>query len=413
VNRLKPSHLSGALVAAGLLTAAVAASASDALDPALERLVVDQRCHGTNVGNGDYGDYMSAVGGRGPNALGRFNDDPATLDELEQVTGRRGCTADNAAFMRLVNQWGFALAPTAMHTAHTLGYGGFHFSIEALYTKIEPSAYYWKMGSRGERDPSSNTAAPFNNDVPGMVQQYSARVRKGLGFGLEVAGQVGFVPNSSMYTGGADVRLALLEGFRTGVLGILPDLSVGAGVRSMTGASALQLTTAGLDVQISKPLPLANQSVLTPRIGYQYVWIYGNSRVVDTTPATDALGYCGFTGSNTPANRDPAKPVSDGQPVCAGGQPTDANNNVVFSDVRLQRHRMIFGVDYRYEFMQFGFQFITDIVDPAAAQSGNDTTLVYERTANNRLVERRLTDRQILRGIPRQFSLVFQIGAQF
>jgi hypothetical protein len=312
-----------------------------------------------------------------------------------------------------VNQWGFALAPTAMHTARTVGFGGFHFSLEAAYSKIDSSADYWKLGSRGDRDPASNRGAPFNNDVPGLIQQYSARVRKGLGFGFEIAGQVGFVPNSSMFIGGADVRFALLEGFRTGALGILPDLAVGGGVRTTTGTPALQLTTVGLDVQLSKPLPLADQSVLSPRIGYQYVWIYGNSGVTDTTPATDALGYCGFNGTNVPGNPDPRKSSADGQPVCAGGQPTDFNNNVVFSDVRLQRHRMIFGADYRYEFVSFGVQFITDIVDPSAAQSGSDTTVVYVRDASNRVVERRMTEKEILEGIPRQWSLVFQAGAQF
>jgi hypothetical protein len=414
VNRLKPSHVSGAFVAAGLLTAAVTASASDALNPALERLVVDQRCHATNVGSGGYGDYVSGVGSGQPNALGRFNDDPATLGALEQVTGRRACTPDNAAFMRLVNQWGFALAPTAMHTARTLGFGGFQFSLEAVYTKIDASADYWKLGSQGDRDPNSNRGAPYNNDVPGLIQQYSARVRKGFGFGLELAGQFGFVPNTSMLTGGADVRFALLEGFRTGALGIFPDVAVGAGVRTTTGTPALQLTTVGLDVQLSKPLVLADQSALSPRIGYQYLWIYGNSGVTDTTPATDALGYCGYSGTNVPGNPDPRKSSLDGQPVCAGGQPTDFNNNVVFSDVRLQRHRMIFGADYRYEFLSFGVQFITDIVDPSAAQSGDDTTtVVYVRDSNNRVVERRMTDKEILEGSPRQWSLVFQAGAQF
>lgn len=413
MKRLKPSHLSGALVAAGLLTAAVTASAGDALDPALSRLVVDQRCHATNVGDGSYGDYVSGVGSGDPNALGRFNDDPATLDSLEAATGRRGCTPDHVAFTRLMSQWGFALAPTAMHTARTVGFGGFHFSMEASYTKIDSSADYWKLGSRGDRDPTSNQGAAFNSNVPGIVQQYSARIRKGFGFGLEVAGQVGFVPNTSMLTGGADVRFALLEGFRTGALGIFPDVSVGGGVRTMTGTPEFQLTTVGLDVQLSKPLPIADQSVLSPRIGYQYLWIFGNSGVIDTTPATDALGYCGYTGTNAPGNTDPRKSGADGQPVCAGGTPSDFNNNTVFSDVRLQRHRMIFGADYRYEFVSFGVQFITDIVDPADAQSGDDRTLVYVRDSNNRVVERRLTDKEMLEGTPRQWSLVFQLGAQF
>jgi hypothetical protein len=405
--------MSGVVVAAGLFMAAATASASDALNPALSRLVIDQTCHATNVGSGSYAGYVNGVGSGQPNALGRFNDDPATLDALEASTGRRACSPDHAAFMRLVNQWGFALAPSAMHTARTVGFGGFHFSLEAIYTKIDDTADYWKLGTRGDRDPQSDRGAPYNANVPGIIQQYSARVRKAFGFGLEVSGQVGFVPASSILTGGADVRFALLEGFRTGFLGIFPDVSVGAGVRTITGTPEFQLTTVGADVQLSKPLPLSDQSVLSPWVGYQYLWIFGNSGVVDTTPATDALGYCQYAGSNVPGSTDPRKTVADGQPVCAGGQPSDFNNNVVFSDVRLQRHRMMFGLDYRYEIVSVGAQFITDVLPPADSQTGSDTTEVYVRDANNRVTKQRLTDKQILEGTPRQWSLVFQVGAQF
>jgi hypothetical protein len=408
-----PKRLLGAATFAGLLTAAATASADGGLDPALGRLVVDQRCHATNVGDGSYGDYVKGVDSGQANALGRFNDSTAVLDALEASTGRRACTGDQVAFKRLMSQWGFALAPTAMHTARTVGFGGFKFSLEAVYSKIDSGADYWKFGSQGDRDPTSNRASPYNSSVPGIIQQYSARVQKGFGFGLEVAGQVGFVPNSSILTGGADVRFAILEGYRTGFLGILPDLSVGAGVRTITGTPEFQLTTVGLDVQLSKPVPIADSSTISPRIGYQYVMIFGNSGVVDTTPATDAIGYCQMTGTNSPGNADPRKTSFDGQPVCAGGQPTDFNNNVVFADARLQRHRMLFGAEYRYEMVSFGAQFITDIVAPADAQSGDDKTTVYVRDDQNRVTQKQLTDKQILDGTPRQWSLVFEIGANF
>src|SRR4051794_13050148 len=135
------------------------------------------------------------------------------------------------------------------------------------------------------------------------------------------------MPSTTILIGGADVRMALLEGFRTGVAGIFPDLSVGAGVRTITGTEQLQLTTVGLDVQLSKPLPIAGQMVLSPWIGYQYLWIFGDSGLIDTTPATDAVGYCQTRGPNVPGNGDPNKTVYDGQPVRAkNGSPIDFNN---------------------------------------------------------------------------------------
>ncbi len=46
-----------------------------------------------------------------------------------------------------------------------------------------------------------------------MLANYSIVARKSFGFGLETALNLGFIPSSSIITGGADLRMALLEGF--------------------------------------------------------------------------------------------------------------------------------------------------------------------------------------------------------
>ncbi|HEY4102833.1 MAG TPA: hypothetical protein VGM44_03045 [Polyangiaceae bacterium] len=314
------------------------------------------------------------------------------------------CSPDNVAFKRLVNQLGFAFAPDAMHSARTTGYGGFNLSLEATYTKISNDADYWKRGTQGPVDPSTNQPSITNASPQSLLQQYSLKLRKGFGFGLEVTGVVGFMPKTSIINGGADVRLALLEGFRTGVLGIFPDIAVGGGVRTITGTPELQLTTVGLDGQVSKPLPIADQSVLTPWIGYQYLWIFGDSGLVDLTPTTSAIGYCNYAGNNVPGNADPSKTfkdpgtnvvhnVYDGQPVCKGGSPNDFNNNTVFAPVRVHRQRLLFGLNYRYEMVMVGAEFITDLLSPGDANSGaNKTDLQNE---------------------DRQWTLVLELGAMF
>jgi hypothetical protein len=405
---VKPYQLLGLGVALGVLAEPTVAFADQSLNPALGRLVLDHRCNNLNAGDGSSAYYIANAGSL--KASGVFNDG-SERSAYAAATGRDSCTPDNVAFAKLINQWGFALAPTAMHTARTTGFGGFQFSLEAVYTKIASDQDYWKLGSEGPRDPSSDRASVINSSPPGVLQAYSLRIRKSFGFGLEVGTQVGYVPSSTILTGGADARLALLEGFRTGFLGILPDISVGAGVRTVTGTPEFQLTTVGLDVQISKPLTLGGQSVLSPWIGYQYLWIFGDSGLIDTTPATDAVGYCQSTGSNVPGNADPTKAlganggqVYDGQPVCAGGSPIDFNNNVVFNPVRLHRQRMMFGLDYRYEMVSLGAEFITDLVAPADAQSGGSIPTVNGKHVSNS---------EALQGQPRQWSLVFQLGANF
>jgi len=359
------------------VTTAASLAAAEPMDPALERLVT--------------ADSASCR-----NEAGEYIDNQANLDALQAATGRAWCSPDHVAFKKLVNQFGFALAPTAMHSARTTGFGGFHLSLEADYTKISSGADYWKKGTRGKIDPNSNEASVRNKSPSDMLSLYSMKIRKSFGFGLELTGQVGFMPNTSIISGGADVRLSLLEGFRSGVPGILPDIAVGGGVRTITGTPQFQLTIAGLDAQISKPLPIADSSVITPYVGYQYVWIFGDSGLVDLTPATDPVGYCNYAGANLPGNPDPSKPAGqfDGQPVCVDGSPLDFNNNAVFKKVRLERQRLIFGLNYRYEMVMIGGQFITDIVDPADAQNSE-------------------TDKKDLKGEDRQWTLSFELGAMF
>ena len=86
--------------------------------------------------------------------------------------------------------------------------------------------------------------------------------------------------------------------------------------------------------------------------------------------------------------------VYDGSPVCRGGQTNDFNNNGVFEPARLRRHRLLAGLDYRYEMVMVGGQFIMDLVPPADAQP-------------------RQTEKNYLQGEDKQFSFVLELGAMF
>jgi len=327
-----------------------------------------------------------------PDGAGRF-----------EPTSAEDCRPDNLAFKRLVNQLGFALAPSAMHSARTTGFGGFNIAFEASYSTISGDADYWKRGTQGAVDPSTKQAATSNQSPSSLLQQYSLKLRKGFGYGFEITGVVGILPQTSLINGGADVRIALLEGFRKNVPGMLPDVAVGGGVRTMTGTPELQLTTVGVDVQISKPLVIADSSALTPWFGYQYVWVFGDSGLVDLTPGTSAQGACNYGGQNVPGNPDPAKTytdpsgkvhnVYDGQQICRGGSPRDFNNNTIFEPVRLHRQRLLFGLHYRYEMLLAGVQVVTDLLSPADANSGQN--------------------KADLEGEKRQSTFVLELGAMF
>jgi hypothetical protein len=358
------------------------------MDPALERLVKPP-------GETSSGQQLRPCNNSDPaQATGPYG----TYDENADVPGSfeggrfPACVPDNQAFKRLMSQYAFAFAPTAMHSARTTGFGGFHLSIEANYTTISSDADYWKKGTQGTRDAITNEASTLNTSPPSLLQLYSLKFRKGFGFGLEVTGSVGFMPQTSIVSGGADVRLSLLEGFRKGIGGVLPDVAAGA---------QFQLTVLGVDGQISKPFAIADSSQLTPWVGYQYLVAYADSGLIDLTPGTDAIGYCNYAGNAVPPNakqvpdsNNNLTDVYDGSPVCAGGQPYDFNNNVVFDPVRLQRHRLLAGLNYRYEMVMIGAQFIMDLVPPSDAQSDAE-------------------DKKDLEGEDSQYSFVFELGGMF
>ncbi len=280
------------------------------------------------------------------------------------------CKPDNIAFRNMVSELGFAIAPTAFHPARTTGIGGVALTLEASYTKINADAFstgadgsqtqYWHKGTRGSVDPNTNKFSVVNDSPDSLLQVYTLKARKGLPFGFEITGALGYLTNTTMWVGGADIRWAILEGFRTGPVGLIPDMSIGGGVRTLAGSSKFNLTTVGIDAQVSKPITIADATVLTPYVGYQRLIIFGDSTIVDTTPNVDPLEQCGYTGP------DP----QTGSPGCrnklSNGAPNngDFNNNVTFDKVRTHRHRGIVGVNYRYELLYVASQFLVDLTSP-------------------------------------------------
>lgn len=346
-------------VAASAVALIAAEAHADTMDPVLNRFVLVDRANGI-------GDCRSG----GPGGGTYYN----------PTSGYTRCSPDNVPWANLVAQWGAALAPTAMNQSRTTGYGGFELSLEGAFTSIDKDKDYWKRGTEGPQDPSSKRFSVVG-DPDSVIQVYNVKLRKGLPFGFELTGNVGYVARTSIVSVGADVRWSLFEGFRTGVPAIFPELSVGGSVRTITGTEQMQLTVVGADAQLSKPFAIAGTAVLTPYIGYQYLRIFGDSGLIDLTPNTDALNSCAHKGQNTPATPDPGKFVDkngngvadpdefyhDGQPVCAKGAtgPTSAdfNNDVVFDAVRLNRHRLGGGINLKFQVVQLGVHFITDVVD--------------------------------------------------
>lgn len=366
--------LSIAISAVALCTGAHAALAGD-MDPATDRLVLQPP--GLPAGS----TCQSAAA-----------DPEGTLAATGQSPNNFPCRPDNVAFANLVSELGFALAPNAFHPARTTGFGGFALTMEASFTKINSDAFskgtdgssvqYWHLGTRGRKDTNTNSYTGINNTPDSVLQLYSLKARKGLPLGFELTGVLGYLANTTIWTVGGDVRWAPFEGFRTGAGGILPDIGVGGGVRTAVGTDKFTLTTVGLDFQISKRIPIADSFQLTPYVGFQRIWVFGDSAIVDSTPNVDPLAQCGYQGP------DP----STGSPVCANklsngnDNNSDFNNNFIFQKVRTQRNRGIVGLTYRYEMLYLAGQFLIDLTDPTIEgqtylQNERQWTLSFEAGA--------------------------------
>ncbi|MGO9838379.1 MAG: hypothetical protein ACLP1X_29720 [Polyangiaceae bacterium] len=289
------------------------------------------------------------------------------------------CLPNNISWANMMSELGMAIAPPAFHPARTTGLGGFALSFQASYTHINASAVdqtgtqYWHQGTQGAVDTNKNQFSVVNNSPDSILQVYTLNARKGLAYGFEINGALGYVSNTSLWVGGADVRWALLEGFRTGILAYLPDIAVGGGVRTLGGSPKFFLTTVGIDGQISKPFTLSDSAVLTPYVGVQHVMIFANSTIVSLAPNVDPLQSCGYKGNNVPGNPNaPGNTTGtyDGSPVCTHTLSNGAANNSAFNDnstfskAVINRWRGIVGVDYRFEVLYLAAQFATDVTDP-------------------------------------------------
>jgi hypothetical protein len=286
------------------------------------------------------------------------------------------CFPNSVAWNNLLYELGTAIGPTAFHAARTTGLGGFALSFEASYTHVNADAsaggvQYWHEGTEGPKDPNNHQFSIVNTNPDSLIGVYTLKARKGLAYGFELAGDLGYVANTSLWVGGADIRWAILEGYRTGVLGYFPDVAIGGGVRTVSGSPKFYLTTVGIDAQISKPISLREGGVITPYLGAQRLFVFANSSVVDLTPNVDPLN-CGYWGPNLTKNKNlmapnappnPGQAPNDGSPVCSahGAAGNDFNNDTTFPAAVMQDWRGILGLNYHFELLYLAAQFAWDL----------------------------------------------------
>ena len=170
-------------------------------------------------------------------------------------------TCPQQHFEDLMTELGQITAPVFLAPAETLGLNGFTFGVEGTVAPLSSNEDFWDIPTEGS--PGSAVFMP------------RLHLRKGLPLSFELGTQLSYLPESELFTVGAEVKWALNEGFYW-----IPDLAVRMAVNHTVGAKEFELTTGGWDVSVSKAFGIGGMLSLTPYAGYNMMFIHASSHVV-------------------------------------------------------------------------------------------------------------------------------------
>ncbi|MBI5489085.1 MAG: hypothetical protein HY905_17250 [Deltaproteobacteria bacterium] len=240
--------------------------------------------------------------------------------------------ADQAAFRELSREFGLAIAPVLLAPAETLGYAGFYLGLEGSITLINKDNGVWER-------------AVEDGNPDGALTAWSIHARKGLPFSFELGTSVSYVAATEDVLLGADVRWALLEGYRTGWKAYFPDIAVRGAVNRLMGDDEMDMTVWSIDVSLSHPFAVSGAMTITPYAGYQFVQTIADTALVLNGLPDDPNG----TGFNTPRLECDAT-AADYQTDCIGGvNGPPGLHYLEFSREYIDRHRGFIGVRFLWE----------------------------------------------------------------
>jgi hypothetical protein len=287
------------------------------------------------------------------------------------------CLPDNQLWANLVNELGATFAPSTNTPAMTLGLAGVYVGYELGLTNLNRLSQYWARGTEGSATSNVGTGTSSvrdRGDAMGIVSRL--HVRKGLPFGFELGTQASYLHSSSLWAIGLDLRWSPFEGFRRGV-GYIPDLAIRGAVNTVLGQSQLSLTIVDVDVSLSKRFTVGGSVRITPVLGAQMLFIFGDSGVIDLTPTRSAFAECPRQQVRyVPDASSPS--MLAGQLQCGGGgalpsaggrtippELNDTRNNAVFAPMRIRRVRGFFGLQVQWQVLTFSAQVSADLAEPA------------------------------------------------
>jgi hypothetical protein len=255
---------------------------------------------------------------------------------------------DAAAFARLASQLSAAVAPALLSPVTTRGPLGFDVALETSVTGLDAGAAYWQRGSVGSSGVA--TCDGRNDDVARALALNRVRFSKGLPLGLSFGASIGKLHVTSLWTLGAELKLALIEGL-TQVWA--PALGLRVASSSVIGDAALSLHMLATDLIVSKEWLAGSTLKVAPYLGLGVVYGRARAGVVDLTPNVDALACA--------AGEDPVCNAAG-----LGASRDDFGHDRSFAPVSLVRQRGVLGAWLRYGLFALSTELTLDLMQPRA-----------------------------------------------
>ena len=192
------------------------------------------------------------------------------LSSLGRVEGGAPI-GDDAAFRSVASELGVLMAPKPVDSADSLGLSAFAISADFSLNTISNNAAYWQT-------------ATGKTDLNKAASTMQVMGRKGLWPGVEVGAGATHLFNSRMWTFGGYGKVALHEGFHHLPI---PSIALRGMFSRLVGAQDMNMTTASVDVSVSHVFGVGKTFNITPYVGYQALFIFARSGVLDVTPGSD------------------------------------------------------------------------------------------------------------------------------
>ena len=247
-------------------------------------------------------------------------------------------------FRSLMSELGVVLAPRIPMPVDTGGIAGFELSAEFGVTQISHNQGFWN----GVRGVSATNPAATRPDA--QLTTVGAFVHKGIWLPvptMELGLGAVHLLDSHLLAWQGYAKLAIHEGFDDW---LIPSVAVRGAVSYLTGTSQVTMTTATLDLLLSKGFGLRKTARLEPFAGGSLIAIFAHSGSIDATPFCDASKLAAMPVGSDPGTR-----------YCASsqaGRKNDLDANFSFpAQNAITRYRMFAGFKLRFAVLFFSAQY--------------------------------------------------------